>query len=102
MISSFLRMSLCRRERQDGQRDFPEGLDSGSRSTESDGSAEWSRSYGSTGGNQRHAVTVINALGIVGMTFGSLVTIALLVGYLDEQRVTRRRLKEAKDNPAVR
>ena len=58
--------------------------------------------HGSNGGKQRRAVTVINALGIVGMTFGCLVTVSLLVGYLDEQRVTKRRLKEAEDHPAVR
>jgi hypothetical protein len=66
------------------------------------GSAERSRTYASNGGKQRDGVTVINALGIGGMAFGCLVTISLLVGYLDEQRVTRRRLKEAEDNPAVR
>jgi hypothetical protein len=47
-------------------------------------------------------VTLINALGIVGMTFGCLVTVSLLVGYLDEQRVTKRRVKEGEENPAVR
>ena len=48
-------------------------------------------------GRGRQVVTVINCIGIFGTAFGLLVTMALLVGYVDAHRVDKGRFHDADD-----